>query len=304
MENLKEVIEASGKSLTEVGELVGLGKAAVSRIASGDYSDAPKRQAEIIGRMRNVGWLDKTDYKPEAQPKDAIKLDTTMFIPTDNVIALDGLAEDLLDRGTTLNASIGIVMGSAGYGKTTAVKHFCATHDDSFYMMYIQGFTDRQFVKSVADAMVGRYERTYYSNLELIKEAASAYRKLVIIDEADRMPQSYFDIVRDINETSGLPILLCGEGSLAIRMSRSPRLKSRIRRPQVCFSPLSIVDVATYWHEAVGLNISGDKDLCAELLKMSGGDFRILVNDAQHLVKVMNASGISTLSREVLHELK
>lgn len=298
--DLRKAVESCGHSLTEIGTLVGLGKSAVSRIVSGDYADAPKRQTEILLRMRSVGWLDSSAMPVPVEGSDPVRFDPLRFIPTENVTMLDSLAGDLLDRSTTLNSSIGIVMGSAGYGKTTAVRHFCSTHPDSFYVMYVQGLTDRQFVRKICETMIGRSERAYDSNLKIIGEAASLFRKLVIIDEADRMPQGFFDMIRGINEESGLPFLLCGEDSLMTKMSRSPRLRSRIRKPQVVFQPISIIDVATFWHEAVGMNVSGDRPLCEALLRMAGKDFRTLVNDAQHIVRAMNASGISTLTKGVL----
>lgn len=98
--------------------------------------------------------------------------------------------------------------------------------------------------------------------------------------------------------------MLVGEDSLVSKMESLPRLKSRVRKPEIVFVPLNTVDVATYYQTAIGLDITGSPKICQTLLRWANKDFRVLVNDAQHICQVMNASGVSELTEEVLNAYK
>lgn len=304
MMTLEEAMEQANVTNTMAGALVGVGKSAISRIKAHDYPNWQNLETAIIRKLVEGGLLD-VDLVPELDVEPGtLRVDPYVFISTQNVNALESLADDLLDNDTTLNASIGLVTGRAGYGKTTAIQHYAATTDPAVYLLYIEGYTMTMLTKAIAQKLTGNCARTYGENLDKIREASMTYRRLIIIDEADRLPTRYLEMLRGFNEECKVPVLLVGEESLVARLVSEPRLHSRIRKPEVVFKPLTIVDVATYYQQAVGLDISGQAEVCKTLLRWAGKDFRTLVNDAQHLVRIMNGSGISELTEEVLDAYK
>ncbi|AEC02058.1 AAA family ATPase [Parasphaerochaeta coccoides] len=297
---LAEALEISGMTLQQVGELLDppLGKAAISRIKSHEYPNWDILEPQIVNKMGKIGVLG--DFTGEEKQTGILRVDPTAFIHTQNVLATDALVQDLLDPATTLNASIGMITGAAGYGKTSTVQHIGATVDQAHYVLYMEGYTLTALCKQIASTLMGFCQRTFEKNLALIKEATSIYRKVIILDEVDRMPIRYIEALRNINEYCGVPLLLVGEESLTAKMESLPRLKSRVRKPQISFKPLNTADVAMFYLEAVGLDIRDSLQVCKILLSRANRDFRVLVNDAQHLVKAMNASGYETLTEEVL----
>jgi len=297
---LRDALEMTGMSLTDAGDLVGLGKSAVSRVQNQSYPKWEHWEKAILDKMASLGMLGE-EYQIEQLPKGTLKVNPVAFITTQNVQAVNSLASDLLNPSTTLNASIGMVTGSAGYGKTTAIQHLVANDDKAAYVLFMEGFSLTMLYKAIATELTGFCSRTFESNLAQIKEATRIFRRLIIIDEADRLPLKMIESLRTLNEYCGTPVMLVGEESLAGTMETLPRLKSRIRKPQIVFKPINTVDVATYYQEAVGLDISGSPKVCQMLLKWAGRDFRVLVNDAQHIVQVMNASGKTELTEEVVH---
>lgn len=300
---LAEALELTHLSLQEAGDMVGLGKSAISRVKSHDYPNWENIEKAIITKMADANLFPETVEVEKPEP-GTLSVNPTAFISTQNVVSLNGLANGLLDPSTTLNSSIGMVTGAAGYGKTTAIQHYAANNDQSIYVLYMEGYTLSMLVRKIARELTGFNRRTFDNNLAIIKEATSIYRKLIIIDEADRMPLRVIESLRNINEYCGSPIMLVGEESLVSRMESIPRLKSRVRKPEIVFKPLNVVDVATYYQIAVGLDISDSPSVCQTLLRWAGKDFRTLVNDAQHIVAMMNASGLSELSEEVLDAYK
>lgn len=302
---LAEALEKTGLSLQAAGDLVGLGKSAVSRIKNhAGYPNEENWERVLIRKMVDQGMLDRSVLGEEDLETTELKVDPTAFIPTQNVIAVNALANGLLDPATTLNSSIGMVTGSAGYGKTTTIKHFVADNPQAIYILYMEGYSLTMLVKKIAFELTGFYQRTFDLNLAIIREATSVYRHLIIIDEADRMPLRILESLRNINEYCGAPILLVGEKNLVAKMESLPRLKSRVRKPEISFVALNTVDVATYYQMAVGIDISENLNVTRTLLNWSGKDFRTLVNDAQHIVSTLNTTSITELTEEVLNAYK
>ncbi len=300
---LAEALEITQLTLQQAGDLVGLGKSAVSRVKNREYPNWENIERAIIAKMAEANLFPET-VDIELPEPGTLAVNPTAFISTQNVVALNSLANGLLDPRTTLNSSIGMVTGSAGLGKTTAIQRYAAMQDQAVYVLYMEGYTLSMLIRKIAYELTGFNRRTFDNNLAIIKEAASIYRKLIIIDEADRMPIRIIESLRNINEYCGAPILLVGEESLASRLETIPRLKSRIRKPEIVFKPINIVDVATYYQIATGLDISGSPEVCQQLLRWAGRDFRTLVNDAQHIISTMNTNGLSELTEEVLNAYK
>lgn len=300
---LAEALEITQLTLQQAGDLVGLGKSAVSRVKNREYPNWENIERAIIAKMAEANLFPET-VDIELPEPGTLAVNPTAFISTQNVVALNSLANGLLDPRTTLNSSIGMVTGSAGLGKTTAIQRYAAMQDQAVYVLYMEGYTLSMLIRKIAYELTGFNRRTFDNNLAIIKEATSIYRKLIIIDEADRMPIRIIESLRNINEYCGAPILLVGEESLASRLETIPRLKSRIRKPEIVFKPINIVDVATYYQIATGLDISGSPEVCQQLLRWAGRDFRTLVNDAQHIISTMNTNGLSELTEEVLNAYK
>lgn len=306
MITLKQALELTGLSLSQVGEIAnGLDKSTVSRISSKSYPNWQEKEREIIEALVASGKLSKADAALEILNfiEGQLRVNDNKFIITENTMALDALAKDLLEPTTTLNSSIGVVLGHAGYGKTTAIQHFCSVNDKAVYVLYCEGYSLQMLVREIVMAFRGTSNRTYDANIAALKEACAVYRKLLIIDEADRLPIKYLEALRNINEICQLPILLVGEQNLRSKMKSISRLESRIRTNPVEFKELSTLDVANFYQQAIGVEIQ-DAQVLSRLLYISHRDFRVMVNDAHKLVQVLNANNIHTVTKEILNAIK
>lgn len=302
MITLAKALEATGLSQAKIAEIAGLSKTTVNLVLAHNYTGWQTKEKQIIEALVAGEVLSKEDAQLEklTVPEGTLRVDPNRFIPTENTMALDELAKDLLDPATTLNASIGIVYGHAGYGKTTAVKHFCATTSAATYMLYITGDTLPGLVRQIAKALRGEARRSFEDNKESIRGATCVYRKLIVIDEADRLPLASIESLRGLNEYCGLPMIFIGENALLGKMSALPRLESRIRNRPLEFQSMSEVDVQMFYYHAVGLDLAENHMAVSRLLKISRGDFRIFVNDAHRLVSILNANGRTEITKEVL----
>lgn len=308
--SLKQALELTGLTQEMAGTYAGLSKAAVNRIVNGSYPNAELMERRILCAMVKSGVFDTLEsvdvsgYETAPlEPGSSFKVNPLVFINTVNVMAINSLGDGLLDEGSTLNSSIGVAIGSAGYGKTSAVKNFAVNNDNVAYVLYIEGYTIPMLLKAITRELTGMCGRSYEQNLEIIKEATSVTRKLVVVDEADRMPVRFLEALRGLNEIACIPLLLVGEEGLAAKMAMHPRLQSRIRKPQVIFRPLTVTDVATYYEQAVGISIKEDISVCTILLKHAGRDFRTMINDANMICSAMNTNGVTVITKEFLNEI-
>lgn len=294
----REIIDAfkekEGKdcSQREIADRLGWSPGTLSGVLSGNYPNVSQKVEEMGRKL--LGLVEEK----EAFHPIAIR-DVT--ISTRDFQAVYELCNSLLSPESSLTASIGLVIGDAGMGKTTAVQRFAAENSAANYVLFM-GYTRNALFKEIAEAMIGRSAGTYYNNLQLIMGATQIFRKLIIIDEADRMPLSLLEDLRTLNERGKVPLLLVGEPTLARTVKRADRIESRIRKPRIEFHPVDAVTLATLYKEACSLEISAD--VAKSLVSMAGGDFRVAANEMQNIVRMMNVSGHSKLTRQVLDEYR
>ena len=295
--DLNQLMRITGLTQTDISNKMGWSRTQVSLIASGKYEGWQGKVAEVYRYLSANGYI-PGEYAEEGEsPAVSISIDTGAIIRTDNYNSVFSLADGLIAPESLLNASIGMVLGKAGYGKTTAVKRYAVEHMDAVYVLYM-GFARTSLFRRIAEEMIGRSVGTYYGNIRLIEEATSVCRKLIIIDEADRVPLPILEDLRTLNENAGVPLLLVGEESLASTVRKADRIESRIRKPVIAFKPIDTATVIALYKKACGLSI--DVDIAKKLISMCGRDFRVAVNDMQHIVSIMNQNGVPEVTKEVI----
>lgn len=293
--NLQSILDRNDLTLSAVGEMIGKEKSTVSKIISGNYPNAARLQREIAEALKSAGYDVPEDDGFE------IFLDVNAFMPTMSVQKVFALYQSLLAPESTLNSSIGCVTGSAGRGKTYAAKRFCLENPDAVYVLYVDGFSQAMLAREICEALTGLRHRTFERCLMEIKQAASARRRLVIIDEADKMPVAFLEMLRALNEAAGLPLALVGEERLHSRMAAIPRLRSRIRNPYITFCGIEPSEVLIYYQTAAG--VEAEPTAVNYLWQKARGDFRVIANDAFAAVELMKANALRKLTAEAARSL-
>lgn len=295
-EILNKVKEREGIEISqaEFAKRLGWSTSKLSLLLSGKYESSPDdsiREASKVLLGCDVSQLEST-WTP-------IEINPDVIIRTKDFNGVFQLCNGLLDPSSSLSSSIGLITGEAGRGKTTACKRFCAENSDAIYVLYM-GYSRAALFRAISDALLGRSVNSYYGCLDLILAATRLCRKLIIIDEADRIPIKLLEDLRTLNESGEVPILLVGEPVLASTVTRADRIESRIRKPKIAFEPLDYLTLMTLYHEAA--NIDLDKKTAELLTKMCSRDFRIAANDMQAIVKFMNVNHLTTLTEKVVNE--
>jgi len=290
---LSSFLKANSLSMGQAARTLGVDKSLISKVCSQTYHEWEKKEQEIISALQAKGYT-KT-------ASDVLTVDTDILVKTRSVSNFFDLCDDLIDPDSTLSSSLGMTIGTAERGKSHAAKWYAGEHDTVSYTLYVDGMSKVQLLRNVCQTLAGIRPYHFGTCIATIAEVNKVCRHLIIIDEADKCPVAMLEMLRGINESCSVPIMLVGEETLKSKIDAVPRLKSRIRKPICVFETLNPIDVAVYYSSALGVKL--DPTMAENLFKRARGGFRSVVNDSLALAKIARASGIPTITPAMLDKL-
>ncbi len=239
--------------------LKGVSAATVSQMLSGKWE-------QIADEMwRNVAaQIGYKDEKWEAVQTRDFRLLTRL---------LDEAKENTLVMGVT---------GDAGSGKTFALKHYTASHRQTYLLCCNEYWNRKTFLSELLAAMGRDY--TGYTVGEMMSEAVRALKMqespLLILDEADKLSDQvlYFFITLYNSLEDECGIVLCATQHLEKRIKKGIKLNkkgyaeiwSRLGRKCVALSGVSAADITAIC-EANGISDLTDID---DIIAESESDLR------------------------------
>jgi len=290
---LRNHMEGNKLSMQDAARIIGVDKSQIVKICQRKYPGWQDKELEYVERLKNAGYTRSISQN--------IQIDTDVLVLTHSVTRFKNLADDLSDPNGTMSSSIGMAIGTAERGKTHSAKWYVLENPNAAYVLYVDGSTKTQLLRDICEAVAHTRPHSFGECLQVLEENCKYARRLVIIDEADKLPVRYLEIIRAVNERCKLPFMLVGEEGLKVKTDRIPRLRSRIRNPVVLFERAQAVDVAAYYHEAAGIDIS--LDTAERLARHALGGFRSIVNDSIAISKMSKASGLVSITDTMLDKL-
>ncbi|WP_226779550.1 AAA family ATPase [Oceaniglobus trochenteri] len=147
--------------------------------------------------------------------------------PLTNVSALVGLISRVVDRNHNL-PGLAVFYGPSGYGKTTAAT-YAANHFDAYSVQMKSVWRPVKLCEAILLEMGLKPARGIANMVEQIGELLATSNRPLLIDEADFLTQhKMVELVRDIYETSGTPIILIGEEELPQKFQPWERFHNRV----------------------------------------------------------------------------
>ena len=213
-----------------------------------------------------------------------------VFVKTPNVRNFETMMRALaLARG---EGRLGLVWSRAGRGKTRTAQAYVANTRRSVYILALSIWRNSQteFLKKLAYELGVKAppHRTGPLFAEVAARLTHA-EHTIIIDEIDKLPGSYLELVRDLSDYTATPIVLIGEEELPGKMIEHRRVWSRTYQ-QVEFRPIGVADIVQYVTASSGIRLTPEG--AEEMHRSSEGDFRIVRRDLINLVPILNAKGL------------
>jgi DNA transposition AAA+ family ATPase len=221
-----------------------------------------------------------------------------IFIPTQNYQKMQALVNELM--GPALGVEMAAITARAGRGKTTAAERIYATNTRTVYVLYHEDWSYTELLREVAFRLCGTRPRFRQVCFEMIQSEMASTRRLIMVDEADRMNLKCLNVLRNIHDVCKVPVLLIGEDDLKNKLGKERRLISRLRNT-LSFEPVSQADVVVFYKNALGMPIT--PDMAGKLMKHSQGDFRNVLTDAVAIERTMKASSIEAVTDRIVGEI-
>jgi len=208
------------------------------------------------------------------------------------------LCDELL--GPALGVEMAAVLGRAGRGKTTAAERVYATNQNTVYVLYHEDWPYNELLREITFRLCNERPRFRQTCFDMIQAELAAHRRIIMVDEADRMNLKCLNVLRNVHDVCKVPVLLIGEEILARNLGRERRLISRVRS-MVNFEPVSQADVMVFFKSAMDQALAPEQ--AVKLLKHSEGDFRKVLTAAVGAGRIMKASGIEKITDKVVDEI-
>jgi DNA transposition AAA+ family ATPase len=221
-----------------------------------------------------------------------------IFIPTMNFQKTNGLVDDLL--GPALGVEMAAVIAPAGRGKTFATERIYTQNKNTVYVLYQEKWSHIELMREITFQLSGTRPRLRQACFDILQDENRERRRLIMVDDADRMNSACLNMLRNIHDILKMPVLAVGEPPLERKILREKRLKSRTRN-MLFYAPVNQADVTVFFKQAMGASLSPDQ--ATRLLRHCEGDFRPLLTAAVKAEKIMDVSGIAAVTDKVVAEV-
>ena len=211
-------LETRGVSIAQAARSIGMSAPAVSSWLAGNYRGDNDRVARLVGR-----WL-RTER--ETSDRRSRGLDRhAMLAVTDDI-------EDLAAQAQA-NRDLVLVYGTAGSGKTYALKRYCDEHSGAWFVEMSPAITTPAATLSrIARALDAAEGVTTARQLEdLVVDQLRDRDALLVVDEAHHLSTALLDQVRRVYDLAECGLVLAGNDPLRARLKaagRAGQLLSRV----------------------------------------------------------------------------
>lgn len=213
--------------------------------------------------------------------------------PLRNVSALVELIDRVHKRGHGL-PGMATFYGPSGYGKTTA-SVYAANRFSAAMVQVKSAWTAKKLCAAILSDLGLPAARTIADMIDDISDQLGKSGQVLIIDEADHLvARNMIEIVRDIYESAGSPVILIGEELLPQKLSKWERVHGRML-DWVAAQPADIADVG-HLARIYCPGVEIEPDLRADLLKESNASIRRISVNLDRVREFALTKGLSKVS--------
>ncbi|HIU86387.1 TPA: ATP-binding protein [Candidatus Spyradomonas excrementavium] len=150
-----------------------------------------------------------------------------IFVKTTNVKNFIGLVENLINKPKNI-PQMGLVYGEPGLGKSQTALWLACKYD-AIYLRATNLMTGRWLLEELVKELdeIPRYLTS--DNFNLVVKKLKKEPKIIFIDEIDYLMNNYktIEILRDIHDETGCPIIFIGMGLVHKKLERYKHLYDR-----------------------------------------------------------------------------
>lgn len=200
--------------------------------------------------------------------------------PLKNVAALFKLIEDINLRQEGL-PGMGVFSGYPGYGKSFAAQS-CATALGAIHISILKSWTAKFFLEQLLVELKVTPKGSVAKLEQMACEKLLRTQQTVLIDETDfAVEKGYIEIIRDLHDVSGVPIIMIGMEELPQSLTRWEQVDSRVAS-YVQAQPADLKD-GRMLADVYASGIEIDDGLLAHIIARNTGSARLIAKDLDHI---------------------
>ncbi len=222
-----------------------------------------------------------------------------IFVKTKNVKNFISLMSEIQNLPPNIS-KIALVYGEHGLGKTKTIIWW-ATRNNAIYVRANNEMTQGALLKEIA---IELGERPYFlmqDNLNVILKHLKTEPQIIIVDEVDYLigNKNVIEILRDIQDMTGVPIVLVGMGLIDKKISRFKHFEDRIYK-KMKFEHFDISDIKEILKELTDLKFTED---AISYLSTRTNQFRQLVKLINKLEKLSETNEIKEFDEYMIRRI-
>lgn len=249
---LLRFIEETGTKQKQIADESGLSTAVVSQFISNTYTGDNAKAADTLNKYLRVA-------------KERL-----------NVISIQRFYEELDNTQTVIGAAayahkyceMVLIRGDSGAGKTTALRYYAENNAGVVFVTANSTVKTGKLILQEIAAAMGKscIGCNIKQTMDKLLKMLSGTKRLIIIDEADRLSLNSLQAVRDLNDIANVGIVLAGNNKLYTQMLIGVKGGEFDQiRTRILFKP--IVRNEYTFEEICGIFPEADRSIAAFLMK-------------------------------------
>lgn len=222
-----------------------------------------------------------------------------VFIKTKNVKRLIALLDEVQKLPPNI-PKLALVYGEHGLGKTHSVIWW-ATRNDAIYVRANNEMTQNGLLKVIVEELGERPFFFMQENFNLVLKHLRFEPKIIVVDEVDYLVENKnaIEVLRDIQDNTGVPIVLVGMGMMDKKIARFKHFDDRIYK-KLKFEHFDENDIKEILESMTELNFTDD---AITYLATRTNQFRQLVKLLEKIEKLSKTNSIDDFDEYVLKGL-
>jgi DNA transposition AAA+ family ATPase len=221
---------------------------------------------------------------------------TNVFVRTKNVKKFVGLMEDLKKLPPNI-PKLALVYGDHGIGKTQTLLWW-ANKNDAIYIRANNDITQNGLLKIIMEELDISPYWNMQDNFNAILKQLRIEPKIIIVDEVDYLIgyKNAIEILRDIQDNTGSPIVLSGMAFVDKKISRLKHFEDRLFK-KLKFEHYSEEDLRDILNQITDLEFSDD---AITYLATRTNQFRKIVQTLEQLEKQAKTNQLNVITEDIL----
>ncbi len=222
-----------------------------------------------------------------------------IFVKTQNVKNFIGLVENLQNKPKNI-PQMGLVYGEPGLGKSQTALWLACKYD-GIYLRATNLMTGRWLLEELVKELdqIPRYLTS--DNFNLVVKKLKQNQQIIFIDEIDYLMNNYksIEILRDIHDETGCPIIFIGMGLVHRKLERYKHLYDRFSEI-LKFKTFGVSDIGQIINQLSEITFTTD---AIEYIHSKYNKFRQIVQLINQMEIFAKDNNLAEITKEIMEQI-